>query len=178
MLDWPRAANLTFAEPGYLALLALPAALLAAWLWRLARHRVEVRRFATQRVLPARESFGPAGELSFWFCVLLACSVAILALARPQARADAAAPSARSFEPCAADRIRSALALIGARPLKPIRDGLTPSEPWAHSHLVPALWNEGQTHRRARTTGLLRLRIVRHEGGILRQLERFVSFRE
>jgi hypothetical protein len=86
MLDWPKAANLTFADPGYLALLALPAALIAVWLWRLARYRVEVRRFATQRVLPARERVGFAGELSFWFCVLLACSVAIVALARPQAR--------------------------------------------------------------------------------------------
>ena len=98
--------------------------------------------------------------------------------ARPLAQPDAAVPSARSFEPYAADRIRSALALIGARPLKPIRDGLTPSEPGAHPHLVPALWNEGQTYRRARTTGLLRLRIMRHERGILRQLEKFVNCRE
>lgn len=86
MLDWPRAANLTFAEPGYLVLLALPAALLAVWWWRLVRQRVEMRRFAVQRVLPMRERFGLAGELPFWLCVLLACAVAIAALARPQAR--------------------------------------------------------------------------------------------
>jgi hypothetical protein len=86
MLDWPEAANLTFAEPGYLALLALPAALLAAWLWRLVRHRGEVRRFATRRVLPVRERFGLAGDLVFWLCVLLASGAAIVALARPQAR--------------------------------------------------------------------------------------------
>jgi Ca-activated chloride channel homolog len=86
MVSWPEAANFTFAEPGYLTLLAGPATLLAVWLWRLVRHRVEIRRFAVQRVLPVRERFGPAGELMFWLCVLLACSLAVLALARPQAR--------------------------------------------------------------------------------------------
>jgi Ca-activated chloride channel family protein len=86
MLDWPREANLSFAEPAYLTLLALPSVLLAAWLWRFVRQRMEVRRFAARRVVPVRERFGPAGDLTFWLCVLLVSGVAIVALARPQAR--------------------------------------------------------------------------------------------
>lgn len=86
MFALPEVANFSFAEPGYLALLVAPAALFAIWMWRLIRHRIEVRRFATQRVLPLRERFGLAGDLSFWLCLLLACSLCIVALARPQAR--------------------------------------------------------------------------------------------
>ncbi len=86
MFTWPQAESFTFADPGYLTLLAVPAALLAVWLWRLVRHRVEVRRFAAHRTLPVRERFGPAGDLPFWLCVLLASTLAVLALARPQAR--------------------------------------------------------------------------------------------
>lgn len=86
MLAWPEAASFSFAEPGYLPLLALPAALLALWLWRFVRHRAELRRFARERVVPVRERFGPGGDLPFWLCGLLASSLAVVALARPQAR--------------------------------------------------------------------------------------------
>jgi Ca-activated chloride channel family protein len=86
MFSWPEEASFAFANPGYLTLLVAPAALLAVWAWRLVRHRIEVRRFAAERALPVRERFGLAGDLPFWLCVLLACSLAVLALARPQAR--------------------------------------------------------------------------------------------
>jgi len=76
----------TFADPGYLFLLIAPAVLLALWAWRLLRHRVEIRRFRATRALPLKEKFGPVGDLMFWLLLLLASSLCILALARPQAR--------------------------------------------------------------------------------------------
>ena len=43
-----------FLQPLYLWLLALPAALLIAWLWQLARRRRDARRYLNDRVLPVR----------------------------------------------------------------------------------------------------------------------------
>jgi Ca-activated chloride channel family protein len=86
MPSLPEFSHFAFAEPGYLALLVVPAVLFALWAWRLLRHRVEMRRFAARRALPVRERFGAAGDLMFWFLLLLASSLCILALARPQAR--------------------------------------------------------------------------------------------
>jgi|SoiMethySBSTD1v2_1073268.scaffolds.fasta_scaffold01511_2 Ca-activated chloride channel homolog len=75
-----------FASPAYLWLLVIPAALLVVWVWRVIRRRANVRRLAAQRVLPVRQRFGPIGDLAFWACVLLAASLCIAAIARPQAR--------------------------------------------------------------------------------------------
>ena len=75
-----------FLQPVYLWLLALPAALLAAWLWQLARRRRDARRYLNGRVLPVRERYAPAGGLSFWLCLILAVACLVAALARPQAR--------------------------------------------------------------------------------------------
>jgi hypothetical protein len=44
-----------FAAQALLWLLALPAALLVVWMWRVARRRADVRRLAAARVLPVRE---------------------------------------------------------------------------------------------------------------------------
>ena len=77
-----------FLQPSYLWLLALPAALLAAWCWQLARRRRDVRRYLNGRVLPVRERYAPAGGLSFWLCLILAVACLVAALARPQARVD------------------------------------------------------------------------------------------
>ena len=56
---------------------------------------------------------------------------------------------------------------------------LRPPSPGRIPICCPRCGMRVKTHRRARTAGLLRLRIVRHgERGILRQLEGFVSFRE
>jgi Ca-activated chloride channel family protein len=75
-----------FASPVYLWMLAAPAALLVVWGWRVVRRRADVRRLAARRVLPVRQHFGPIGDLAFWACVLLAASLCIAAIARPQAR--------------------------------------------------------------------------------------------
>jgi len=78
--------SLRFADPLYLWLLVIPAALLAVWVWRLVRRRADVKRVMSRRRVPVRERLGVAGDLAFWAVVLLAASLCILALARPQAR--------------------------------------------------------------------------------------------
>jgi len=75
-----------FASPVYLWLLLIPAALMVEWGWRVVRRRANVRRLAAQRIVPVRQRFGPVGDLAFWACVLIAASLCIAAIARPQAR--------------------------------------------------------------------------------------------
>jgi Ca-activated chloride channel homolog len=75
-----------FASPVYVWMLLAPFALLALWGWRVLRRRADVRRLAAQRILPVKQRFGPIGDLAFWMCVLVASSLAIAAIARPQAR--------------------------------------------------------------------------------------------
>jgi len=70
----------------YLWLLVIPAVLLIVWGWRVVRRRANVRRLAAQRIVPVRQRFGPVGDLAFWACVLIAASLCIAAIARPQAR--------------------------------------------------------------------------------------------
>lgn len=77
-------ARLTFGDPRYLWLLIIPGLLLLVLLWRVAARRSERERMHRGRVLPLRERLTVAGDLPFWFCVLLATSVVIVALARPQ----------------------------------------------------------------------------------------------
>ena len=76
--------GLRFGEPQFLWLLAGPAVLLLAWLWRFARRWADLRRLREHRSVPVRERFGVAGDLPFWFCLLLATAALILAVARPQ----------------------------------------------------------------------------------------------
>jgi Ca-activated chloride channel family protein len=78
--------TLRFAEPVYLWLLVVPAVLLASWVWRVVRRRSDIRRLAARRVLPVRERPGVLGDLAFWAAVLVASSLCIVAVARPQAR--------------------------------------------------------------------------------------------
>jgi Ca-activated chloride channel homolog len=75
-----------FGEPVWLWLLVVPAALLLLLVWRLVRRRVEVRRLKRRRIVPVRERYAAAGDLVFWLSVLIAASLCIVALARPQAR--------------------------------------------------------------------------------------------
>jgi hypothetical protein len=82
----PYVETLGFAEPRYLWLLAAPAVLFVMCAWRALKHRVEVHRWARARSVPIADRFTLAGGLGFWFCLLLAASLCILALARPQAR--------------------------------------------------------------------------------------------
>jgi Ca-activated chloride channel family protein len=89
MLSGVDLGTLTFAEPLYLWLLPVPAMLSVLWLWQVWRRRLDARRSARHRVLPLRERFTLAGDLAFWLCVIVAASLCIIALARPQARVSA-----------------------------------------------------------------------------------------
>ena len=75
-----------FGDPLYLWLLAGPAMLLVLWTWQVLRRRRDARRSVHERVLPVRERYTVTGDLAFWFCLLIAVSFCIVALARPQAR--------------------------------------------------------------------------------------------
>ncbi len=75
-----------FEAPALLWLLALPAALTLLWMWRVVRRRLDARRFVTARVLPVRERYNIAGDLTFWLAALLASALCIVAIAKPQAR--------------------------------------------------------------------------------------------
>jgi Ca-activated chloride channel homolog len=78
--------GLRFAEPVWLWLLVLPAALLMLLVWRVIRRRADVHRLKTRRIVPVREQYAAAGDLVFWFSALVAASLCVVALARPQAR--------------------------------------------------------------------------------------------
>jgi len=75
-----------FEEPALLWLLAIPAALLVLWCWRVARRRGDARRLVAARVLPVRERYNFAGDLMFWLAALVAAALCIVAIAKPQAR--------------------------------------------------------------------------------------------
>jgi Ca-activated chloride channel family protein len=78
-------ATTRFGDAAYLWLLVVPAALVLLWGWRVWRRRRDVAHFRLGRVVPVRERFSLLGDLGFWFFALLAASLLILALARPQA---------------------------------------------------------------------------------------------
>jgi Ca-activated chloride channel family protein len=81
--------TVSFAEPLYLWLLAVPGALLGAWIWRVLRRRADVRRFGRGRVVPVAERHPFVGDLAFWVALGLATVFCTLALARPVARVSA-----------------------------------------------------------------------------------------
>ena len=78
-------STLRFGEPAYLWLLAGSGVLLAVWVVRMIRRRRDVRRMRQGRILPLRERFSLFGDLAFWLSALIAASLVIVALARPQA---------------------------------------------------------------------------------------------
>lgn len=78
--------SIRFAEPLFLWLLVGPAVLGLLWLWQVLRRRHDARRWARQRQLPVKERFTLLGDLGFWLFLLIASSLCIGALARPQAR--------------------------------------------------------------------------------------------
>jgi Ca-activated chloride channel family protein len=81
--------TLRFESPAVLWLLALPAALAALWVWRVLRRRADVHRLKAARLLPVRERYNVAGDLTFWLTVLVAASLCVVAVAKPQARVSA-----------------------------------------------------------------------------------------
>ena len=78
-------SSLRILDPEFLWLLVIPVVLLVGWTWQLRNRRADVRRYLHARTLPARERYSFAGELSFWFCLILALACVVGALARPQA---------------------------------------------------------------------------------------------
>ena len=76
--------TIVFAAPPLLWLLAAPAVLLLAWLWRFWRRLSDLRRLRHQRSLPIRERFAIGGELWSWLFFILALASLALALARPR----------------------------------------------------------------------------------------------
>lgn len=77
-------ATFTFAQPFYLWLLVVPALLLALWGWRAIVRRGDLRRSRRERLVPVVERHGAGGDLAFWPSALIAASLCILALARPE----------------------------------------------------------------------------------------------
>ena len=75
-----------FAEPLYLWLLVVPGLLLVLWIWQVVRRRTDTRRCVRERVVPIAERYSLIGDLAFWICVIVASSLCIVALARPEAR--------------------------------------------------------------------------------------------
>jgi Ca-activated chloride channel family protein len=78
--------TVSFAEPLYLWLLIVPAALAAAVVWQVMRRRADARRLRRRRLLPVEERHPLLGDLAVWLAVTLAAACCILALARPVAR--------------------------------------------------------------------------------------------
>jgi hypothetical protein len=76
--------TIAFGAPQFLWLLAAPAVLLLAWLWRFWRRLSDLRRLRRQRSLPIRERFAMGGELWSWLFFILALASLAVALARPR----------------------------------------------------------------------------------------------
>jgi hypothetical protein len=76
-------ARLTFAEPEFLWLLAVPAVLLVLWVWRVIRRRADIRQLSRRRTLPIVERYAVVGDLPFWLSLIAATTLLIVALARP-----------------------------------------------------------------------------------------------
>ncbi len=78
-------STIRFGEPAYLWLLGVSGVLLLVWTWRVSRRRRDVRQMRRGRILPLKERFSLFGDLAFWLCAIVAASLLIVALARPQA---------------------------------------------------------------------------------------------
>lgn len=86
-------ATLEFGEPAYLVLLAAPGILCLVWSWRLLRRALDVRRHTRVQVVPQPHRFSAISDLGFWFCLILASSLCIVALGRPAVRVAGVAAS-------------------------------------------------------------------------------------
>src|SRR5262245_36614789 len=78
--------RISFETPLYLWLLVVPGVLLVLWILQVVRRRADARRLFRARLVPVRERFALGGDLTFWWSVLVAASLCIVALAGPRAR--------------------------------------------------------------------------------------------
>ena len=79
------ARSVSFGDPAYLWLLAGPAFLLILWLLLILRRRADRHRHRMRHGGAIRQTYAVVGELGFWFSVILASSLCVVALARPRA---------------------------------------------------------------------------------------------
>jgi hypothetical protein len=77
-------STIAFGAPQFLWLLAAPAVLVVAWLWRFWRRLSDLQRLRARRSVPVRQHFAVGGELWSWLFVVLALTSLIVALARPR----------------------------------------------------------------------------------------------
>lgn len=89
MLPRIELGQLEFFEPQSLWLLTISAVLLAVWVWRFVSRRADTRALRQTRLVPVRERFAVAGDLTFWLCLIAAIACASVALARPHGPARA-----------------------------------------------------------------------------------------
>ena len=75
-----------FAAPLYLWLLIVPGVLLVLWVWQVLRRRSDTHQWIRERVVPVSERYRFVGDLGFWIFVIIASTLCIAALARPEAR--------------------------------------------------------------------------------------------
>jgi hypothetical protein len=80
---------MTFAAPGALWLLAVPALLVLLWTWRVVRRWHDVGALRAARVVPWRERHGVLGGLPTWLCLAAAAACLVAAVARPRGTATA-----------------------------------------------------------------------------------------
>jgi hypothetical protein len=77
-------STFAFGAPHFLWLLAVPALLFIAWLWRFWRRLSELHRFRARRSVPVRERFAVGGDLWPWLFLTLALASLVVAAARPR----------------------------------------------------------------------------------------------
>lgn len=77
-------SSIQFGAPQYLPLLVVPGVLLLLWLRQAWRRRGDVAALRRRRMMPVRERIPFLGELLFWLCLLVALTLTITAVARPQ----------------------------------------------------------------------------------------------
>ena len=77
--------TVSFADPQFLWLLAVPAVLAIVWIWQVRRRWDDIAHFKAGRRLPVRERIPAFGSLLFWLCLIVATGWLALALSRPVA---------------------------------------------------------------------------------------------
>jgi hypothetical protein len=77
--------SVRFAAPAYLLLLVVPVGLLLLWMRQVWLRRRDARRFRRGRLVPVKERIPIFGDLLSWLSLLVALTLAMLALARPVA---------------------------------------------------------------------------------------------
>jgi hypothetical protein len=76
--------TIVFGAPQFLWLLAAPAILLLAWVWRFWRRLADLKRMRDRRSIPIRERHAIGGDLWLWLLLIFSTASFALALAQPR----------------------------------------------------------------------------------------------